>query len=85
MFTFTSGIHEVGIYRVSGVSSDVKRLKEKFDESKCNSYPYTNKLAHVTRLIVVYDRARYITTSFFEKFLVKFFVKCDKNLNHVSF
>ena len=31
---FLLGIDELGIYRVSGVSSDVKRLKEKFDESK---------------------------------------------------
>jgi hypothetical protein len=31
---FFQGIDELGIYRVSGVSSDVKRLKEKFDESK---------------------------------------------------
>jgi hypothetical protein len=31
---FFLGIDELGIYRVSGVSSDVKRLKEKFDESK---------------------------------------------------
>lgn len=33
-FNFIQGLQEVGIYRVSGVSSDVKRLKEKFDESE---------------------------------------------------
>ena len=31
---FYLGILELGIYRVSGVTSDVRRLKEKFDESK---------------------------------------------------
>jgi len=33
-FTFFSGMDEVGIYRLSGATSEVRRLKDAFDNSK---------------------------------------------------
>lgn len=38
LFCLLKGIDEIGIYRVPGITSDVKRLKEKFDESKLDFY-----------------------------------------------
>ena len=39
------GIHEVGIYRVSGSASDVQRLKKSFETSKFGfSFVFFNKL-----------------------------------------
>ncbi|XP_028400755.1 active breakpoint cluster region-related protein-like [Dendronephthya gigantea] len=37
------GIDELGIYRVSGVSSDVRRLKEKFDENSQEALVYISE------------------------------------------
>ena len=34
MFYFFSGMDEVGIYRLSGATSEVRRLKDAFDNSK---------------------------------------------------
>lgn len=35
------GMEEVGIYRVSGVATDIQALKTAFDTSKYHCHPYT--------------------------------------------